>query len=108
ANGALEDSTIDGGRIPQLTFDAGVAQDALHVKANGSFADVDAARATGKPSLTGAVAGTLDVDATVQHLSAGVDVKDIDGAARLSLDRTTLGGLAIEGGAVDADVHGGL
>jgi autotransporter translocation and assembly factor TamB len=108
ASGTLTDSSIALGRIPQLTFDADIAHDALHVIANGSFADVNPAQASGKPTLAGHVAGMLDVDATLPHLSSGVAIEDVDATGSIVVDQSTVGGLAIDRAVVDAGVHGGL
>jgi hypothetical protein len=43
AHGTVTDASLLGGRIPQLAFDASLAHDTAHVKANGSFADFDPA-----------------------------------------------------------------
>jgi hypothetical protein len=103
AAGTLADSTVVGGQFPQLTFDASVAGDSAHVKATGSFADVDPAIATGRPALQGAVAGMLDVDATIAGVSSGVTLDNVEGTARLTFAPSTIGKLAIASGNVDAD-----
>jgi autotransporter translocation and assembly factor TamB len=103
ASGTLTDSTIARGRFPQLAFDTTLAGDTAHVKATGSFADVDPAVATGKPGMKGSAAGTLDVDATITGISSGVTLDNVEGTARLTLDPSTIGDLAITSGAVDAD-----
>ena len=53
ASGTLNDTPVFGGTIPQLTFDAAVANDTAHVKANGSFAGFDPAVASGRPEAKG-------------------------------------------------------
>jgi autotransporter translocation and assembly factor TamB len=103
ASGTISDSTLIGGRIPQLSFDATVASDATHVTANGSFADFDPAVASGKPAMKGTVGGSLDVNAEVTGLSAGVTPDNVAGTVRMTLDRSTIGGLAIDRGNIDAD-----
>src|SRR5439155_3479702 len=103
ASGAITDSTVMGGRIPNLTFDANVAQDTAHVKAAGAFAGFDPAAATGKPAMKGTVCGSLDVDATVTGVSTGVTPDSIEGSAKLSLQPSTVGGLGIDRANVDAD-----
>jgi hypothetical protein len=105
ANGTLSDSTLMGGRVPQLTFDATVANDAAHVTASGSFADFDPAVASGKPAMKGNVGGALDVDATIEGLSAGVTPDNVAGSAKMTLEQSTIGGLAIDSASLDADYH---
>jgi translocation and assembly module TamB len=103
ANGTITDSTVMGGRIPNLAFDARLAEDNAHVKANGSFAGFDPAVASGKPATKGTVGGTLDVDATVSGVSSGVTPDTVGGTAKVSLQPSTIGGLAIDRANVDAD-----
>jgi hypothetical protein len=103
ASGMLSNSTVMGGRIPQLSFDAALANDSAHVTANGSFADFDAAVASGKPAMKGTVGGSVDVAADVTGVSAGVTPDNVAGTVKMTLDRSTIGGLAIDRGALDAD-----
>jgi autotransporter translocation and assembly factor TamB len=103
ANGTLTDSSVMGGRIPELTFDASVADDTAHVVANGAFADLDPAVASGRPDMIGNVGGTFDVDATVEGFSAGVTPDNVVATARMTVDPSKIGGLAIDRGRLDAD-----
>jgi autotransporter translocation and assembly factor TamB len=103
ATGTLEESSILGGRIPRLAFDASVAEDQAHVAAEGAFAGFDPAALSGRPDLKGSVAGTLDADATIAGLSDGVTIDSVAGSIQLSLEPSSVGGLAIERAAVDAD-----
>jgi autotransporter translocation and assembly factor TamB len=105
ANGTISDSTLMGGRVPQLSFGASVADDRAHVTANGSFAEFDPAVASGKPAMQGTVGGSLDVNADVTGLSTGVTPDNVAGTVKMTLDRSTIGGLAIERGSLDADYH---
>ncbi len=105
ASGTISDSQLLGGTLPELTFDGAVADDTATVTARGSFADLNPAVASGKPMMEGRVAGTLDVNARVASLSAGVTPDTVDGAVRLTLEPSTVGGLAIDSGALDADYH---
>jgi len=95
ASGTLTDSSILGGTIPQLSFDASIARDTAHVKANGSFAGLDPAAPTGRPEVKGSVAGTLDIDATVAHLSDGVTPDSVQADGTVTLQPSTIGGLEI-------------
>lgn len=105
ASGALSDSDLLGGNLPQLTFDAVVADETARVTAQGSFADLNPSIASGKPVMDGKVAGTLDVDAQVAHLSTGVTPDTVEGTVRLTLAPSIVGGLNIDAGALDADYH---
>jgi len=105
ASGTISNSTLMGGRVPQLSFDASAANDAAHVMANGSFAEFDPAVASGKPAMKGTVGGSLDVNADLTGLSAGVTPDTVSGTVKMTLDQSTVGGLAIDHGILDADYH---
>ena len=86
ASGQITESTLVGGTIPALSFDATVADDAARVKADGSFAAVDPAVLSGRADLKGNLGGTIDVDATIASLSSGVTADSIEGSARMRLE----------------------
>lgn len=103
ASGEIADSTLMGGRIRQLSFNATVANDAAHLTANGSFAELNPAVASARPEMEGSVAGTVDVDATITSLSGGFAPDTVTATAKLAVEPSTVGGLAIERATVDAD-----
>jgi len=105
ASGTLNDTTVMGGRIPQLTFDASMADDTAHVKAQGAFADFDPAVASGRPQLKGKIGGSLDADATVAGVSRGVTLDSVRGSAKLALEPGVVGGLELTKANLDADYH---
>ncbi|HEY2150309.1 MAG TPA: translocation/assembly module TamB domain-containing protein [Vicinamibacterales bacterium] len=102
ANGTVNETAILGGQIPRLAFDATVAQDSAHVKAEGDFSGFDPAVPSGKPALKGTLAGSLTLDATLLNLSGGVTVDSVQGDARLSLAPSTIGGVELTSASVDA------
>ena len=102
ANGTLNESSILGGTIPQLAFTADVARDTAHLTMNGRFSDVDPAVATGKPEMKGHLAGTLDGNVTLSHVSSGVTPDSVEGDARLTLEPSAIGGLTLTRASVDA------
>ena len=105
ARGTLTDSTILDGTIPALDFDGRMARDSAHVKATGSFAGFDPAVASGRKEMQGTVGGTLDVDATVAHVSSGVTPDSVQADAKVTLGQSTIGGLAITRANVDGTYH---
>jgi hypothetical protein len=105
ARGSFTDTTLMGGTIPQLDFDATMADDTAHVKANGRFADVDPAVASAKKELAGKVGGTLNVDATVANVSTGVTPDSVEADAKVTLDPSTIGGLELTSANVDGTYH---
>ena len=101
--GALTESSVVGGRIPQMAFDATLAGGVANVRARGSFAEVDPAVVSGKPAMKGSVGGSLDVDVTVADVSRGVTPDGLRASGVISLDASTLGGLEITRATVDGD-----
>jgi autotransporter translocation and assembly factor TamB len=105
ASGTFTDTSILGAHIPQIAFDAMLARDTVHIKANGTFADVDPAVASGKPELKGSVAGTADVDATLTNISSGVTADTVQADAKVTLQPSTVGGVDITRANVDGSYH---
>ncbi len=103
AHGSITDSELLGGNLPELAFDAAVAADTARLTARGTFANLNPSVASGKPAMDGNVAGTVDVNAQVAHLSTGVTPDTVDGTVRLTLAPSTVGGLAIDSASLDAD-----
>jgi autotransporter translocation and assembly factor TamB len=105
AKGALTNSGLMGGRLPQFAFDASLADDVAHVKADGTFADFDPAAASGKAAMKGRMGGHVTLDATVSSLSQGVTLDSVRASAKLTLQPSEIGGLAITRASVDGDYH---
>ena len=103
ANGTLAESSIFGGRIPRMTFDAGVVNNTAHVKANGELEGFDPAAISEKPALKGEVGGTVDVDATFRGISSGVSPDRVQATARITLQPSMIGKLAIDSASIDGD-----
>jgi autotransporter translocation and assembly factor TamB len=104
ANGTLTDSSVLGGRIPGLTFDASLAEDTAHVKVNGEAVGFDPGALSGKSELKGEVSGTVDVDATLRNVSNGVKPETADGTAQIVLQPSTIAGGQIQNLTVDASL----
>ncbi|OLC74515.1 MAG: hypothetical protein AUH72_21605 [Acidobacteria bacterium 13_1_40CM_4_65_8] len=105
ANGTLTDTAILGGRIPQMTFDAAIAHETVHVQANGAFTGFDPAVIAQKPEVKGSVGGKVDVDATIANVSRGVTVDSVQARVNANLDPSTIGGLEITRATIDGDYH---
>ena len=103
ATGEVFESTLVGGTIPQLTFEAAVADDAARVKAVGSFATVDPSVVSGRADLKGNVGGTIDAEAQVANLSAGVTADAVEGTARMTLEPSRVGNVQITRASLDGD-----
>jgi autotransporter translocation and assembly factor TamB len=103
ATGTISDTTLMGGRIPNLDFTANVANDTAHVTAYGTFTGFDPAAASGNAKLQGEVGGDLNVDATVANFSTGVTPDCVNAWAQIDLTPSTVGGLEITRANVEGD-----
>jgi autotransporter translocation and assembly factor TamB len=103
ASGSITDTTLMGGRIPQLDFTATVADNDAHVVAYGSFSGFDPAMASGNEKMKGSVGGDLNVDARLADFSNGVTPDSVQATAQLNLDPSTIGGLEISSANIDGD-----
>jgi len=108
ATGALTDSSLFGGRIPELTFESTIANGDLHVKATGMLDKINPALAADKPNLDGQVTGNVDADVTLHQLAKGVDVDSIEGAITADLGPSTFGQAAIDRAYVSGDYRNAL
>jgi len=101
AKGHLTDSTIFGGELPAMTYDATILDRRLTLVADGSFRGFDGAVLTGNPAhaglLTGTVKGRIEVADLAQDLS--IDGVAFDGIA--SLEASTIGGIRIDSATLD-------
>jgi translocation-and-assembly-module (TAM) inner membrane subunit TamB-like protein len=101
ASGTLRDSTIMGGTLPQLAFDAHLANGALRVHADGQFQDFDPATLSGRDQVKGKVTGTLNVNAEVANIGEPVTPETMTADGRMNLADSIVGGLQINGAAID-------
>ncbi|HEV3060355.1 MAG TPA: hypothetical protein VGY48_19080, partial [Vicinamibacterales bacterium] len=106
AKGELTNTSVLGGRLPRISFDAAVADDAAHLMVEGAMEDVDPATLVGKPgsrALTGKVGGDVYVDATMTGVSSGVALDRVEATVGGDLHPSTVGGLEIASATLDAD-----
>ena len=108
ATGALTESEMFGGKVPALEFEAHLANGALHARANGELAGFDPAALSGQPDLKGTVGGELNIDARIRDIRAPVAPEGIEANARVALAKSSVAGLDIDSGTVDATVRGGV
>jgi len=101
ATGTLRDSTIMGGRLPQLAFEAHLAQGGLTVAADGRFENFNPATLANRKDLDGNVTGALKVNARIADVSAPITTETITADGTVSLERSNVGGLHIDTASVD-------
>jgi translocation and assembly module TamB len=101
ATGTLRDSTIMGGRLPQLAYETHLAGGALEARANGRFEGFDPAALANRKEIGGEVTGTMNVDLRVADISAPITPDSITATGAVALERSRVGGLEIETASVD-------
>ena len=101
ATGTLRDTTIMGGRLPQLAYDTRLAGSALAIGADGRFENFNPATLTNRPALEGKVTGTLRVNLQLPDLTAPVTPETIAADGTVSLEQSVVGGLQIEAANVE-------
>ena len=102
ATGTLIDSTIMGGRLPRLAYETHLAGDALNVRAEGRFEDFDPATLANKKEIAGNITGTANVTLQFADIAAPITTETITADGTVALEKSTVGGLAID----DASVEG--
>jgi hypothetical protein len=103
ASGMVNDSQAFGGRLPSMTFESTLRNDALHVKAQGTFEKINAAIAADKPSLESSLTGDVDADLTLNHLSKGTDLDSFELALTTDLGPSTIDNATIDKAYVSGD-----
>ena len=96
ATGTLRDSTILGGRLPQLAYETHLAGGGLTVKADGRFEDFNPATLANRKEVDGRVTGTLQLSAQVADIAAPVTPDKITADGTVTLEKSEIGGLQID------------
>jgi TamB, inner membrane protein subunit of TAM complex len=107
ANGTLNDSSMFRTRAPRVMFDVRMAENSIHVNAQGQLA-VDPGAVTDKPAFGGELVSDVDVNATLSDISEGLSLETVDLTAKASLRPSTIGGFSIENGTIDGDFRDAL
>ena len=102
ASGTLKNSEIMGGTIPDLSFQANIADGALQGQAQGRFENFDPAAIASRPDLKGNVSGTVNATFTVADLSAPITPETMTADGQVTLERSSVGGLQIDTLSLDA------
>lgn len=101
ATGTLADSTVMGGRLPRMAFEAHLDKGALGARANGRFEGFDPGVLSGRADLKGEVTGTVDATVAVRDINAPITPEAITAEGRLGLEPSTVGGLRVDSANVD-------
>jgi autotransporter translocation and assembly factor TamB len=103
ASGSLADTSILGGRIPRLAFQASLDGGDARMTASGEFAGFDPSLLSGQERLAGEVGGTVDLTASIANASRGVTPESVAATIRLELEPSSIGELTLDRLEVDAD-----
>ncbi|MBA3949523.1 MAG: translocation/assembly module TamB domain-containing protein, partial [Acidobacteria bacterium] len=110
ARGTLTDSTIFGGELPSLDYDAAIVERRLTFSANGRFRGFDGAVIAGYPQyaglLNGSINGRIEVADLAQDLSVNLANGGVSFDGLASLDASTVGGLRIDRATFDGALAG--
>ena len=101
AKGTLRDSTVVGGRLPQLGYEAHMSQGALTINADGRFEHFNPATLTNRATLDGDVTGTLRVNVKFADLTAPITPETLDADGVVALEQSLVRGLQIEAANVE-------
>jgi autotransporter translocation and assembly factor TamB len=101
AKGTLRESQIMGGSLPQMAFDATLANGSLRAHADGRFEGFNPATLSGRKEVEGTVSGTVNANVAIADIGAPITADAIQADGQLSLERSTIGGLRIDAAAVD-------
>lgn len=110
ARGTLTDSTIFGGELPSLAYDATIVDRRLTFLADGRFRGFDGAVIAGYPQYAGLLNGTINGRIEVADLSQDLAVNLANGGVSFdglaALDASTLGGVRIDRATFDGALAG--
>ena len=103
ASGMLKNSEILGGTLPELAYEAHLANGSLSGRADGRFEHFDPARLTSRPEVKGDVSGTVNAEFSLADLPQPITPDTVTASGQLTLAPSTIGGLRIDSAAVDGN-----
>ena len=95
-----------GGRLPQLTYEAHLANGALAVTADGRFESFNPATLTNRKTLDGEINGTLKASVQIADVSAPMTPAALTADGAVALEKSTIGGLAVDTARVEGKYAG--
>ena len=100
ASGTLRDSTILGGRLPRLAYEAHLGGGTLDVAADGRFENFDPAVLSTREALAGDVTGTLKVRVRLADITVPVTPEALTAEGQVALESSSVGKQKIEAATV--------
>ena len=107
ATGTVTDSEMFGGSFPRLNFTTNLANEDLHVRTDGEFANLDPAVASGNDRAAGSLSGELDVDATIRQYTQPITPTSVDASGKIALAQSKIAGVDIDLASVDGTYAAG-
>jgi hypothetical protein len=95
-----------GGRLPQLTYEAHLASGALAVTADGRFESFNPATLTNRKTLDGEISGTVKASVQIADVSAPITPAALTADGAVALEKSTIGGLAVDTARVEGKYAG--
>jgi autotransporter translocation and assembly factor TamB len=107
ARGTLRDTTVLGGRLPEVAYDATLDGRRLDVTSKGRVEGFDLAALSGSPSLTGTLTGDIDTRVTLSDTSR-VTLETIGVSGTVMLEQPTLLKVPFERVTADLTMESGV
>ena len=96
ATGNLADSSIMGGRLPELAFEAHLDRGALTARADGRFEGFNPGQIASRKELEGQVTGSINARVTIADLARPITPEAVTAEGRATLAQSEIGGLRID------------
>lgn len=106
ADVTVRDSTLGGGRIPELALSGDVARRSLDATVRGQLQGFDPGRISGRSELTGSVDASLDATVAVHDLSKPSDLSGLRAEGTIAIAPSRVGGLGIRTASIQGNVAG--
>jgi len=108
AHAELEPSQLFMAELGPGRVTARIADRALAASFAGAVSKVEAERLTGRPDLSGALSGTVDVQGTIAALGEPFSLDAVSARGTVTLDPSAIGPLTFDRAHVEASLSGGL
>ena len=106
AIGTFTDSSIMGGRIPELAFEAHLNEGGLTGRADGRFEGFNPGQVASRKELEGRVTGTVNASFAIADITLPITPEAVTADGRATLAQSEVGGLRIDGAEVQGKYAG--
>jgi hypothetical protein len=102
----VHDSTLAGGRIPELAMSADVDHQSLNATVRGRAEGVDPGRITGRSDLSGSIGASVDAILAVANLSRPSELSGLRAEGTVAVAPSRVGGIDIRAASIQGNVTG--